>query len=185
MMVVTLIGYRATGKTTVAPALAAALTAWGRRVGPDWRAIDADQEIERRAGRSIKEIFAEEGEPGFRRREREELSRLLAEANIVLSAGGGAVLDPGTREAMRRAGPVVWLQASVDLIVSRMQGDATTASRRPALTAETDPRAEVVRLLAIREPLYAETATVTVATDGRTVEEIVEEITEGLARGTT
>lgn len=185
MMVVTLIGYRATGKTTVAPALAACLTAWGRRVGPDWRAIDADQEIERRAGRSIKEIFALEGEAGFRRREREELERLLAESNIVLSAGGGAVLDPATRAGMRRAGPVVWLQASVDLIVSRMQGDASTASRRPALTAETDPRAEVVRLLAIREPLYAETATLTVATDGRTVDDIVDEISAGLARGAT
>ena len=167
MMVITLIGYRATGKTTVAPALA-------ERLG--WTAVDSDQEIERRAGRSIREIFSDEGEPGFRTRERAELDRLLSGDRVIVSAGGGAVLNPQTREQMRRSGPVVWLQASADLIVSRMQQDASTASRRPALTAETDPRAEVTRLLAIREPLYAETATITVPTDGRSIDEIVKTI---------
>jgi len=177
-MVVTLIGYRATGKTTVAPALAA-------RLG--WTALDADHEIERIAGCSIKEIFAREGEPGFRARERAELDRLLRSNHLVLSAGGGAILNPETRAQMRRSGPVVWLQASVDTIVSRMQTDAATASRRPALTEETDPRTEVARLLAVREPLYSETATIVVPTEGRTVVEIVETILENsppeLARG--
>lgn len=177
-MVVTLIGYRATGKTTVAPALAA-------RLG--WTFVDADQEIERVAGQSIKEIFAAEGEPGFRARERAELDRLLQSSRLVLSAGGGAVLNPETRAQMRQSGPVVWLQASVDTIVARMQGDAATASRRPALTDATDPRVEVARLLAVREPLYAGTATIVVPTEGRTVADIVETILEQcpaeLARG--
>ncbi|AMV21872.1 shikimate kinase [Planctomyces sp. SH-PL14] len=166
-MVITLIGYRGTGKSSVAPALAG-------RLG--WTSIDADVEIEARAGCSIAEIFRTEGEPGFRSREREVLRELLGRPKLILAAGGGAILAPETRAAMREAGPVVWLEASVETILDRMNQDATTASRRPALTAEADPRAEILRLLAIRTPLYRETATLSVPTDGRPVHEIVEAI---------
>ena len=104
-LVVTLIGYRATGKSTVAPELA-------RRLG--WAFADSDQEVEARAGRTIAQIFSDDGEAGFRRTEREVISGLLKQHKLVLSSGGGAILDVDTRGDIAAAGPVVWLQASVE-----------------------------------------------------------------------
>lgn len=165
-MNITLVGYRGTGKSSVAPALAARLR---------WEAVDADAEIERRAGRSIREIFERDGEPAFRAHERGVLADLLSRDGLVIAAGGGAVLDGQTRLRMRSAGPVVWLQASVETILARLSADETTAGRRPALTGH-DPRSEVEVLLAARQPVYAEVATITVETDGRTTAAIVDEI---------
>lgn len=165
-MVITLIGYRGVGKSTVAPLLAS-------RLGWNW--IDADVEIEQRAGRSIAEIFAQEGEPGFRAREAGVLSDLLARQHLVIAAGGGAILDPYNRQAIRAAGPAIWLTASLDSIFSRIHGDATSAGRRPSLT-EADPRTEIEILLARRTPLYAETASLTINTEGRSPAAIVDEI---------
>jgi len=82
----------------------------------------------------------------------------------VIAAGGGAVLNPDTRRDFQAAGPVIWLKASVDTIEKRLCGDATTGERRPNLTA-SGGRAEIEELLATREPLYRETATVTIMTD--------------------
>ena len=87
-MVITLIGYRGTGKSTLASPLA-------QRLGWDW--IDADVELERRAGRSIQSIFATDGEPEFRRLERELLAELLLRDRLVIAAGGGAVNPPRMR----------------------------------------------------------------------------------------
>jgi len=102
--------------------------------------------------------------------------KLLLERNdVVIAAGGGAVLNPQTRREMRSAGPVVWLTAAVETIVSRIKGDGTTSAQRPNLTA-SGGRREVEQLLVVREPLYRECANVTVETDGRTPDEIVEEI---------
>jgi shikimate kinase len=150
-----LIGYRGTGKTTLAAPLA-------ERLG--WTAVDADVELERRAGRSIREIFDVSGEPEFRRLERETLIELLGRQQLVIAAGGGAILDPDTRRDFQAAGPVVWLRASVDTIERRLYGDATTTQRRPNLTA-SGGRQEIERLLADRDPLYRECATIDVATD--------------------
>ena len=169
-MVVTLIGYRGSGKSSVAAPLAA-------RLG--WDAIDADVVIEQAAGRSIREIFAAEGEAGFRRREREAIAGLLKHDKLVLAAGGGAVLDADTRREMRAAGPVVWLRAGVAALESRIRADATTAERRPNL-AGGGP-AEIVRLLAEREPLYRECAHVTVDTDDLPIAEIVERVATAIA----
>ncbi len=154
-MIITLIGYRGTGKTTIARPLA-------ERLG--WSAIDADVELERRAGRSIREIFASDGEPEFRRRERETLCDLLQQDRLVIAAGGGAILNPQTRTDFRAAGPVVWLKASVDTIEYRLHGDASTRERRPNLTS-SGGRAEIEQMLAFREPLYRECATLIVETD--------------------
>jgi shikimate kinase len=166
-MVITLIGYRGTGKSTVGSAL-------GERLGWNW--IDADDQIESVAGRTIAEIFAETGEPGFRRLERETISRLLAgDEHLVLAAGGGAILNMQTRREMQQAGPVIWLTASVETILARLKQDETTAERRPNLTAGGG-RAEVEQLLAQREPLYRETAGVCIDTEQSTVEQIVAEI---------
>ncbi len=150
-----LIGYRGTGKTTLAVPLAERLS---------WTAIDADVELERQAGRSIREIFDDGGEPEFRRLERETLVELLGRQQLVIAAGGGAILNPETRRDFRAAGPVVWLRASVDSIEQRLYGDATTTQRRPNLTA-SGGRQEIERLLADRDPLYRECATIDVATD--------------------
>lgn len=129
-----------------------------------WTAIDADVELERRAGRTIRQIFDTDGEPEFRRLERETLVDLLQRDRLIIAAGGGAILNAQTRSDFKAAGPVIWLQASADTIESRLYGDATTASRRPNLTT-SGGRAEIEHLLRIREPLYRETASLIVETD--------------------
>jgi shikimate kinase len=103
------------------------------------------------------------------------LADLLCRDRLVIAAGGGAVLAPETRERMGAAGPVVWLQASVDEILARLQADVSTTARRPSLTGH-DPRIEVETLLAARQPLYAEIATIVVHTDGRSTQAVVDEV---------
>ncbi len=147
-MVITLIGYRGSGKSTLAAPLA-------ERLGWDW--IDADVEIERRAGKTIREIFKDSGEPAFRQWERDVLADLLSRSNLVVAAGGGAILDPATRESMRSAGLVVWLKASLETLAARIESDPTTAARRPNLTA-AGGLGEIEKLLARREPLYRQCA---------------------------
>src|SRR4051812_20716847 len=90
-----LVGPRGSGKSTVAALLA-------RRLGWGW--VDADALLEERAGRTIRDLFAEEGEPGFREREASLLAELCGRARHVIATGGGVVLRPASREAMRRAG---------------------------------------------------------------------------------
>lgn len=175
-MVITLIGYRGSGKSRVAGPLA-------DRLG--WTAVDSDAEIERRAGQSIRDLFAEKGEPHFRQLERQVLAEWLAGDRLVIAAGGGAVLNAQTRRQMRDAGPVVWLTASVDTLAARIGNDATTSQRRPDLTS-TGGREEVEHLLAQREPLYRQCAAVSVPTDERTIEDVVETVlalTEPMLRG--
>lgn len=165
-MIITLIGTRGTGKTTVAPLLAA-------KLGWDW--IDADVELERTAGRTIREIFATDGEPVFRRLERESLINLLRRDRLVLAAGGGAILNADTRRDFRAAGPVVWLQARPETVAARVLADLLTAARRPNLTASGGIE-EFRTILQQREPRYRETATICVATDDRSADEIAAEI---------
>lgn len=165
-MTVTLIGYRGTGKSTVAPLVAAH---WG------WDWIDADAEIERRAGKSIRDIFAEGGEPAFRRLERAVMADLLQRDRSIVAAGGGAVLNGDTRREMIAAGPVVWLQASAETIAHRLSADGTTGTRRPNLTSRGGLQ-EIEELLAIREPLYRECATHVIQTDQLDAEEIAARI---------
>jgi shikimate kinase len=165
-MILTLIGYRATGKTTLARLAA-------ERLGWPW--IDADVEIERRAGKSIARIFAEDGEPAFRDLEAGVIADLCRRDRLVLAAGGGAPLRPENRRAMCMGGAVVWLTARPETILARMTADATTAARRPNLT-DKDPLAEIVALLAVREPIYREAADIRIDTEGRTPKELVDEI---------
>lgn len=161
-----LIGYRGAGKTTVAQRLALAL-AW------DW--MDADVEIELCAGKTIAEIFADDGEERFRDLESKVLAEMAQRDRLVLALGGGAVLRPENRRLIRGAGRVVWLSAPPDELWRRTSADATTAARRPNLTSEGGA-AEIERLLARRLPLYRACADVEVATAGRSPDDIAAEI---------
>ena len=172
-MVITLIGYRGSGKSTVAAPLAL-------RLGWDW--VDADTVIEQHAGRTIRQIFEADGEPVFRAIERQVLENLLGRDRLVIAAGGGAILDSTTRSLMRHAGPVVWLQANVDTLYSRIHGDAATAERRPNLT-QFGAREEITRVLDARQPLYRETATIVIDSENLTIETIVNQILEQLPGG--
>lgn len=164
-----LIGSRCVGKSAVGLRLA-------QRLG--WAFVDADEELERRAGRTIREIFASEGETAFRDREAAVLADLAARADVVVATGGGVVLRPENRERLS-AGPVVWLTARPQTLWARMQGDASTAERRPALAQ--GGLAEVESLLAQREPLYRACATWTFDTESATPDALADAIARRLA----
>jgi shikimate kinase len=139
-----------------------------------WGFADADAWLEERAGMTVREVFAAEGEAGFREREAATL-RLLGELDgHVIATGGGVVLRPENREVMARGGAVVYLTADVETLWGRMSADATTAERRPALAG--GGREEVERIVAAREAIYRACANLVVATGGRTPEEIADEI---------
>ncbi|HJZ57632.1 MAG TPA: shikimate kinase [Gemmataceae bacterium] len=161
-----LIGYRGTGKTTVGPLLA-------RRLG--WTFLDADERTEATAGMSIADIFAAEGEPGFRDRESATLAELCRLSGHVVATGGGVVLRPANRELLRNSGFVAWLSAPAEAIWDRIRADTTTAARRPNLTVRGGLD-EVRTLLAEREPLYRATADFEIATEGLSPDAVADAI---------
>lgn len=159
-----LIGYRGAGKTEVARLLAPML---------GWTAVDADALLEERAGRSIRQIFAAEGEAAFRNREAAILRELCGLQDHVIATGGGVVLRDENRAALKR-GAVVWLRAPADVLWRRTQADATTAERRPNLAQ--GGLAEVEQLLRMREPLYEMCQDFTVDASAQAPQEIAETI---------
>jgi shikimate kinase len=165
-----LIGYRGTGKTSVARQLANRL---------NFDCVDADDEIERRVRKSITAIFREDGEAAFRDVESAIVDELARRRRAVIALGGGAVLRETNRQAIRAAGHVVWLTASVDTILNRLAADESTSSRRPNLTA-AGGRAEVESILAVRTPIYRQCATLVVDTEGKTAAEVADEILASL-----
>jgi shikimate kinase len=165
-----LIGYRGTGKSTVARFLA-------DRLGCEW--IDADEEIERLAGKSIASIFAHDGEAAFRDLEARIVAELSARRQTVVALGGGAVLRESNRNAVSAAGPIVWLTASVDTIVKRLAADERSAGRRPNLTP-SGGRAEVESVLAERTPVYLSCARLVVDTEDKSAAEVADIIMANL-----
>lgn len=149
---VVLIGAMGAGKSVLGQRLA-------ERFG--LRFVDLDQVIEARTGVDIPTIFAFEGEAGFRVREKAVLAEFCAERGQVIATGGGAVLDPDNRAALRAAGLIVWLRVSVQQQLARVGRDRN----RPLLRA-TDPQARLDALARVREPLYAQIADLEFDSDG-------------------
>ncbi|MEC9095343.1 MAG: shikimate kinase [Planctomycetota bacterium] len=161
-----LTGYRATGKTTVANLIADAM---GKK------AIDADVYLEQKAGMTIAEIFAEEGEQGFRDRETDVVQELAARENMVVALGGGAILRKENCDALKGRGIIVWLTASAKVIDQRMNTDPLTGQRRPNLTSDGGLQ-EVQELLAKRTPFYQAVADVRVDTEQLSPIEVAVEV---------
>jgi shikimate kinase len=150
----TLVGYRASGKTSIGRLIAA-------RLG--WPFVDADEELERRLGATIAEYFAKHGEAPFREQEARLLAELLAAAPPqILATGGGCVQREDNRRRLReRGGLVVYLEAPAAFLQRRLRHHA---GGRPSLTGATVVD-EVPQLLAQRDPLYREVATAVVRAD--------------------
>jgi shikimate kinase len=150
-MNIVLIGYRGSGKSSIGKRLASLL--W-----MDF--VDTDTLLVERAGKTIKEIFAAEGESGFRDRESAVVADVAGRDNLVVAAGGGAVLREGNVAAFKKSGKIVWLQASPEALYARIQADTATNENRPNLTAAGGLE-EVRTLLEGRTPIYQAAADLT------------------------
>jgi shikimate kinase len=144
--------------------------------------VDTDEEIRRAAGKTIGEIFAGEGEEGFRARERRAVASLRSMGDAVIAAGGGAVEAPENVRDLKKLGVVVWLSAPPEELLRRVAGDPSSAASRPPLT-DAAPLAEMEAIVERRELLYRAAADVQVATDGRTMEEVAAEVEKILRKG--
>ncbi len=165
-MVITLIGYRGSGKSSVARLLATALEI-------SW--VDSDDVIEERTGHSIREIFATKGESEFRRLEQDVIQELTRQDSVVIAAGGGAILSAENRRRMKEAGPVVWLQAGIQQLAGRIEQDETTAERRPSLTGQSVAE-EIEAVLSARLTQYRDAATIIINTDRLGLDQMAAEI---------
>jgi shikimate kinase len=162
-----LVGYRGTGKSTVGQIVANRLNR---------RFLDADLEIEARAGRSISQIFAELGEPVFRDWEENTLRDLAVNyPGSILASGGGAVVRPSNRRILADHGFVVWLRADHDELARRLAADHLAGAERPSLTG-AGAIAEIAQVLEARNTLYAEVADLAIETPGQTPQKIAERI---------
>ncbi|UWQ48228.1 shikimate kinase [Leisingera caerulea] len=163
---IVMVGMMGAGKTAVGRALAARL---------DVPFLDSDHEIEAAANMTIPEIFARDGEPFFRQKERQVIARLLEEERGVLSTGGGAFLAQENREVITAKGVSVWLDAGLDVLWNRVRHRDT----RPLLRT-ADPYATLRGLYEQRVPLYAK-ADLTVASDGQAaIETMVDRVLDAL-----
>ena len=163
---VVLIGLMGAGKTAI-----------GRRLATQLHItfVDADTEIERAAGKSISDIFADHGEAHFRDGERKVIARLLAGVPQVLATGGGAYMNEKTRETVAKRGISVWLKAELNILMERVG----RRDHRPLLKA-SDPKRVMKRLMDERHPVYAN-ADITVESRDVPHDVIVGEIMNALA----
>lgn len=159
---IVLIGFMGCGKSSIGRRLAA-------RLGHEF--LDSDELIAAAAGKSISEIFAEEGEERFRERETEALRGVLGSTSIVLATGGGAVLSPSNREILRAIGTTVWLHADPGTLFER----ASRSRKRPLLEVE-NPRTTFNALLESRLQVYGEAADLKIDASGLSHEQTVESL---------
>ena len=160
-----IIGAPGAGKSTVGRRVA-------ERLGVSF--ADSDALVEKRAGKPVSDIFISDGEAEFRRLEREEIARALDEFTGVLSLGGGAILDEGTREALSGQ-RVVWLQVDLSHATQRVGMN----SARPLLLGNV--RGTMLTMLEQRSPLYAEVASDVIDTSGRGIKDVVVDVVDLLA----
>jgi shikimate kinase len=161
-----LIGYRGTGKTTVARLLA-------QRLDAQW--VDTDVEVAKTAGRSIATLFAEAGEQAFRDQEAEVLRSLLSAPYRIFACGGGVVLREENRKLLAEAGTTILLQARPETIFTRLATDSNSKTQRPDLTSGGGLQ-EIIEVLAARQQLYQQCADIVVDTEKKTTERVADEI---------
>lgn len=159
---IVLIGLMGTGKTTVGGLVAAAL---------DRPFVDTDDAVATRAERTVAQVFAAEGERGFRAREAEEIRRVAATRGQVVAVGGGAVLDPGNVTQLRSTGDLLLLDAQAETLAGRIADDAA-GPVRPLLHQGGDPATRLADLRAVRDAAYRSAAAHAVDTTGLAPEDV-------------
>jgi len=160
-MNIVLIGYRGTGKSTVGRLLAA-------RLGREF--VSTDAEIVKRAQRTIPEIVTQQGWDYFRDLESDICRELASRDQLVIDTGGGAILRAQNVEALKKDGTLFWLTASVETIAKRIGGD----NQRPSLTGAKSFVDEIQDVLRERTPKYHAAADHSIATDDRSINQLVE-----------
>ena len=165
-MNIVLIGFRGTGKSTVGELLA-------NRLKRNF--IDSDKYIESSTGKTIKSIFEDEGEEGFRKIEADIIAELSKMDNMIISAGGGAVLKEENVKNLKDNGFIVLLEATPEIIHNRITQDEKTSQQRPSLTAKK-LLDEIKHLIEQRERPYKDAADYTINTSYVSCEDIVNEI---------
>ena len=163
---VVLIGMMGAGKTAVGKALAGMLHA---------PFLDSDAEIEKAANMTIPEIFERDGEPFFRLKERQVISRLLEHEKGVLSTGGGAYMSAENREIISEYGVAIWLNADLDLLWNRVKHKDT----RPLLRV-LDPLGALTKLYKERVPVYAKADLAVVSEPGMSIDDMALRVIEAL-----
>lgn len=161
-----LVGPMGAGKSTIGRQLAHALAL---------EFADADQEIQNRTGVDIPTIFEYEGEAGFRKREKQVVDDLTQKDGVVLATGGGAVIEAANRNNLSARGLVIYLECS-----PQQQYDRTYKDRNRPLLDTDDPLETLKALMLERDPLYRETADLTISTENRSAAAVVKEIIENL-----
>lgn len=163
---VVMVGMMGAGKTAVGRALA-------QKLGVAF--LDSDAELEAAANRSVPEIFERDGEPFFRRKETQVISRLLKEKRCILSTGGGAFLGAENRENISAGGVSVWLNADIDLLWSRVRHKDT----RPLLRT-ADPKATLTGLYEARVPYYQQADLIVASQPGISIEAMADRVIAAL-----
>ena len=160
---IALIGFMGTGKTAVGQALAEKL---------DKKFIELDPLIERRAGKTIPEIFSQDGEIAFRELEIEVTKEVAERKNVVIACGGGVVLNKINIDRLRKESLIVYLTASPKIILERTSNDA---EERPLLKV-ANPTLTIQELLRFRKPFYERAADIKINTSKLDIDAVVEQI---------
>ncbi len=163
---IALIGFRATGKSTVGEILA-------RKLGRQF--VDMDQRLTSESGRDIATWVKQDGWDSFRKSESALLGIISEQEGLVVATGGGIVLDPQSRTLLRKHFFTVWLRASPQTIYTRLSSDPGSLATRPPLS-ELPVKEEIVRVLSERKPLYARVAAIQIDTEGKQSIQIADEI---------
>lgn len=166
-MNIVLIGYRATGKTTVGKMLASRM---------DKRFVDTDDLIQENAGQNITDIVADIGWEGFRELEKQTVAEASRTNDLVIATGGGVVLDEANVRNLSATGKIFWLKADIETIMARLKSDGD----RPPLSGK-DAAGEAEQILTQRLPAYEKAAHWAVETETRTPHEIVKMIIDLLS----